>query len=142
MTSTDAQFLELWTLAIVEIARVFRVPPHMLFELGRATWGNAAEMGASFLRFTLDRWIKVWQGEIRLKLIAPEDRRTFYAEFLLDDLLRADLAARAEAYSKLIAARVLNPNEARARENLPPYDGGNAFLNPNVQSGRKGGDNA
>lgn len=132
MTSTDAQFLELWTLAIVEIARVFRVPPHMLFELGRATWGNASEMGASFLRFTLDRWIKVWQGEIRLKLIAPEDRQTFYAEFLLDDLLRADLAARAEAYAKLIAARVLNPNEARARENLAPYDGGNEFANPNT----------
>lgn len=134
MTSTDAQFLELWTLAIVEIARVFRVPPHMVFELGRATWGNASEMGASFLRFTLDRWIKVWQGEIRLKLIAPQDRQTFYAEFLLDDLLRADLAARAEAYAKLIAARVLNPNEARARENLPPYEGGNEFINPNTTS--------
>lgn len=134
MTSTDAQFLELWTLAIVEIARVYRVPPHMIFELGRATWGNASEMGASFLRFTLDRWIKVWQGEIRLKLIAPQDRQTFYAEFLLDDLLRADLAARAEAYAKLIAARVLNPNEARARENLPPYEGGNEFINPNTTS--------
>jgi HK97 family phage portal protein len=132
MTSTDAQFLELWTLAVVEIARVFRVPPHMLFELGRATWGNAGEMGASFLRFTLDRWLKVWQGEIRLKLIDPEDRATFYAEFLLDDLLRTDLTARADAYGKLIAARVLNPNEVRAMENRAPYEGGDEFLNPNT----------
>lgn len=135
MTSTDAQFLELWTLAINEIARAFRVPPHLIFELGRATWGNAGEMGAGFLRFTLDRWLKTWQGEIRLKLISPEDRPRFYAEFLTDDLLRTDLAARATAYSQLIAARVLNPNEVRAMENRAPYEGGDQFLNPNTTAG-------
>lgn len=132
LTSADAQTLELWQHSINEIARVFRVPPHMIFELGRATWGNAGEMGATFLRFTLDRWLKVWEGEIRLKLIAPEDRATFYPEFLTDALLRADLPARADAYGKLIASRVLNPNEARARENLPPYEGDNEFANPHI----------
>lgn len=135
LNSVDAQFQQLWQHSILEIARVFRVPPHLIFELGRATWGNAAEMGAAFLRFTLDRWLKTWQGEIRLKLIAPEDRARFYAEFLVDDLLRADLAARADAYGKLIAARVLNPNEVRAMENRAPYEGGNAFLNPNTTAG-------
>lgn len=134
-SSTDAQFLELWQHSINEIARIFRVPPHMLFELGRATWGNAAEMGAAFLRFTLDRWLKAWQGEIRLKLIAPDDRARFYAEFLTDDLLRTDLAARADAYGKLIAARVLNPNEVRAMENRAPYAGGDKFQNPNTTAG-------
>lgn len=129
---TDSQTLQLWQHSINEIARVFRVPPHMLFELGRATWGNAAEMGATFLRFTLDRWLKAWQGEIRLKLIAADDRSRFYAEFLVDDLLRSDLAARADAYGKLIAARVLNPNEVRAMENRAPYVGGDVFANPNV----------
>lgn len=135
LNSVDAQFQQLWQHSILEICRVFRVPPHMVFELGRATWGNAAEMGATFLRFTLDRWLKAWQGEVRLKLIAPEDRGTFYAEFLTDDLLRTDLAARATAYSTLIAARVLNPNEVRAMENRAPYEGGNAFLNPNTTAG-------
>lgn len=134
LNSVDSQTLELWQHSILEICRVFRVPPHMVFELGRATWGNAAEMGAAFLRFTLDRWIKAWQGEIRLKLIQPDDRARFYAEFLTDDLLRTDLAARATAYSTLIAARVLNPNEVRAMENRAPYDGGEAFVNPNTTS--------
>lgn len=134
-SSADAQFLEIWQHSINEIARIFRVPPHLLFEYGRATWGNAAEMGATFLRFTLDRWLKAWQGEIRLKLIAPEDRPRFYAEFLVDDMLRSDLAARAEAYGKLIAARVLNPNEVRAMENRAPYAGGEQFLNPNTTAG-------
>lgn len=135
LNSVDAQFQQLWQHSILEICRVFRVPPHLVFELGRATWGNAAEMGASFLRFTLMRWIKVWEGEIRLKLIGPDDRASFYPEFLVDDLLRADLAARADAYGKLISARVLNPNEVRAMENRAPYDGGNVFLNPNTTAG-------
>lgn len=132
LSSADAQTLELWTFSVNEIARAFGVPPHLLFELGRATWGNAGEMGASFLRFTLARWLTALEGELALKLIAPEERDRFTIEFDTDLLLRADLAARADAYGKLIAARVINPNEARAWENLPPYEGGNVFLNPNT----------
>ncbi|WP_332712651.1 phage portal protein [Pelagibacterium mangrovi] len=135
LNSVDAQFLQIWERSTLEICRVFRVPPHLVFELGRATWGNASEMGASFLRFTLTRWLKAWEGEIRLKLIASEDRDRVYAEFLVDDLLRSDLGARADAYGKLIAARVLNPNEARAMENRGPYEGGDRFENPNTTTG-------
>jgi len=135
-SSADSQFLELRRYAVDEIARAFGVPPHLLFEMGRATWGNSAELGSTFVTFTLMRWIKAWQGEIALKLIDEGDRDTIYAEFLVDDLLKADIAARATAYSKLIAARVLNPNEARARENLPPYDGGEVFANPNTSSNK------
>ncbi|WP_126978547.1 phage portal protein [Frigidibacter oleivorans] len=138
-SSVDAQFLEIWGHAVTEIARVFRVPPHLLFDLGRATWGNASEMGATFLRFTLDRWLKCWTGEIRLKLLLPDERQTVYTEFLVDDLLRSDLSARAAAYSQLIAARVLNPNEVRQMENRAPYDGGDAFLNPHTTTAAQGG---
>ncbi len=130
--STDAQFIELWTLAIIEIARVFRVPPSLIFELGRATWSNSAEMGSSFLRFTISRWLRTWEGEISLKLIGRENADRYHVEFDTDDLLRADLAARANAYSLLIASRVYCPNDARRLENLPPYDGGDKFENPNT----------
>lgn len=135
-SSVDSQFTELRRFAIDEIARVFRVPPHMLFELGRATWGNAEEMGATFVTYTLQRWLRAWQGEVRLKLFEAEERDTFFAEFLVDDLLRADISARAVAYSSLISSRVLSPNEVRAMENRPPYEGGDEFLNPNTTSGR------
>jgi HK97 family phage portal protein len=111
------------------------VPPHLLYEMGRATWGNSAELGSNFVTFSLMRWLKAWQGEIRLKLFNEQEREDFYAEFLVDDLLKADIAARATAYSQLIAARVLNPNEARARENLPPYAGGEVFANPHTTTG-------
>lgn len=132
LTSTDAQFLELRTFAVQEIARVFRVPPHLLMELGRATWSNSAEMNRAFVDYSLRRWIAAWEGEVRLKLITPDERATLCAEFDLDDLLRADLGQRADAYQKLVAARVLNPNEVRALENRPPYAGGERFENPNT----------
>lgn len=132
LSSVEAQTLELWGFAVLQIARTFRVPPHLIFDLSRATWANAGEMGSTFLRFSLMRWVKAWQGEINLKLVNPEDRGAVYAEFLLDDLLRSDLSARATAYSQMIAARILNPNEVRAMENRAPYAGGEVFQNPNV----------
>jgi HK97 family phage portal protein len=134
-TSVDAQFLELRKFAIEEIARVFRIPPVFLMEYGRATWSNSEQMGRQFLTFTLMPWVKRWEGEIRLKLFTPEERNTFFSEFLIDDLQRADFATRMEGYAKAIAARILNPNEARAAENRAPYAGGDKFENPNTTAG-------
>lgn len=61
MTSTDSQFLEHRLEQVREIARVFGVPPHMLFELSRATWSNAEQMGATFLQLCLRPWLDRWQ---------------------------------------------------------------------------------
>lgn len=134
LNSVDAQFLELWQFHVLEVARAFRVPPHMLFDLGRATWSNLEDMGREFLQFALLNWLKTWAAAYRRTLIAPEDRDSVYVEALVDDLLQADFSTRAEGYAKLIAARVLNPNEVRAMENRPPYAGGDAFSNPNTSS--------
>ncbi|MBS0250708.1 MAG: phage portal protein [Proteobacteria bacterium] len=133
-TSTDAQTLELWERSALEICRIFGVPPSLVFELGRATWGNASAMADAFLRFCLSRWLQIWTSELALKLLDPSEFATHYFAFDTDQLLAADLAARADAYQKLIASRVLNPNECRAREDLAPYDGGNKFENPNTSS--------
>lgn len=133
-TSVDSQFLELRRFSVTEIARLFRVPPHMLFDLERGTWANTSEMGAEFLTYSLRPWLARWENEVAMKLFSEAERDTYFAEFLADDLTRMDIAARADAYGKLIAARVLNPNEARARENLPPYAGGDVFVNPNTTS--------
>lgn len=135
LSPVDNQFLELRKFAIDEIARVYRVPPILLMEYGRATFDNSEEMGRQFVTYALMPWIKRWEAEIRIKLIPAEDRDSIFAEFLTDDLLRADLEKRAEAYSKLIAARVLNPNEVRALENRPPYVGGDVYSNPNTSTG-------
>lgn len=131
-SSVDSQYVELRMYQVQEIARAFRVPPHMLYDMGRATWSNVGDMGAEFLRYTLLPWLETWQGAVARALFTPEERGEYLAEFMVDDLLRADITARAGAYSTLIAARVISPNEARAMENRAPYSGGEIFANPNV----------
>lgn len=132
LNSTDAQFLELRKFQILEIARAFRVPPSMLFELDRATWSNSEQMGFEFLTYTLEPWLQALEATLSRALFAPEERSTYRILFDRDDLTRASLTERATAISSLISARVLNPNEGRDWIDLAPYAGGNEFLNPNI----------
>ncbi|WP_234052691.1 MULTISPECIES: phage portal protein [unclassified Xanthobacter] len=139
LSSVDAQFVELRQGVILDIARAFRVPPQMLFDLSRATWSNAEQMGREFLTYTLEPWLRALEGALRRALFTPEERAAgLRITFDRDDLTRADIGARATAYSSLIASRVLNPNEARTWEGLPPYAGGDAFANPNTGANQAG----
>ena len=74
------------------------------------------------------------------RLLKPEERAKFYAEFLTDDLARADMAARYTAYSQAITNGILNPNEVRAMENRAPYEGGDEYRRP-MNTETPGGDN-
>lgn len=139
MTSVDGQFIELTGFQVLQVARAFRVPPQMLYDLTRATWSNAEQMGREFLTYTLEPWLRALEGALRRALFTPEERAAgLRILFDRDDLTRADIGARATAYSSLISARVLNPNEARAWEGLPPYAGGDAFANPNTGANQAG----
>lgn len=137
-SSVDAQFLELRKFQLLEIARAFRVPPSMLFELERATWSNSEQMGREFLTYCLEPWLKALEGTMRRALFSPEERATHAIRFDRDDLTRADLTARATAINSLVASRVLNPNEGRSWIDLPPYAGGEVFANPNTGSNQPG----
>jgi HK97 family phage portal protein len=130
MTSTDAQFIENRLEQINEIARIFGVPPHMLYQLERATWSNAEQMAASFLQLCLRPWLDKWQDAYATVLLTDEERDTFYFEFVIDDLQRADAAGRAEIFGKLVAMRAMTPNEVRAVMNLPALPGGDELANP------------
>lgn len=130
LTSVDAQFLEMRKFALGEIARLFRVPLHMLADLDRTTHSNAEQLGQQFLTMGLLPVLRSWQDAIAISLLTPEERKTFYPEFLVDDLARADLAARFTAYSQAIASGILCPNEARQMENRAPYAGGEVFMRP------------
>lgn len=135
LASTDAQFLENRKFQILEIARAFRVPPSMLFDHDRATWSNTEQMGREFLSYTLEPWLRATEGALRRALFTPEERAEFVIRFDRDDLTRADLATRATVINSLIASRTINPNEGREWLGLTPYEGGNAFVNPNISTG-------
>ncbi len=129
--SVDLQFAELRAFQLTEIARALGVPPTLIMDFGRATWGNSEQMAQSFLTFGILPRLKLWQGAIA-RLLTPEEQKDYYAEFIVDELVKADIAARFEAYSKAIAARILNPNEVREMENRAPYSGGDTYENPNT----------
>lgn len=127
--SVDLQFQEMRSFQLLEIARALRVPPTLLMEFGRATWGNSAEMSQSFLTYGIMPWLKLWQGAIA-RLLNSEEQAQYFAEFLVDDLVKADIAARYDAYAKAVTNGILNPNEVRSMENRAPYDGGDQFRLP------------
>jgi len=142
LNSTDSQFLENRRFQITEIARAFRVPPQMLFDLERATWSNAESMGREFLSYSLEPWLRALEGALTQALFSEDERETYRVHFDRDDLTRANLNDRATAINSLISSRVLNPNEGRAWLDLQPYEGGEEYANPNtggVQPERTGG---
>jgi HK97 family phage portal protein len=133
-SSVDLQFLELRRFVIQEIARAFKVPGTLIGELDRATWRNVEELARQFLQFTLLPWLEVWQAALTRVLLAPNERGGLFVEFLVDDLLRADLAARFAAYRNAVGGAWLTPNEARRLDNRPPVEGGDTLIRQAGQS--------
>lgn len=134
-SSTDAQFLENRKFQIEEIGRAFNIPAPMIGALDRATWSNSEQKGREFLSYTLEPWLLALEGALGRALLSDEERRSGHViRFDRDDLTRADLATRATTINSLISSRTINPNEGRHWIGLPPREGGNEFLNPNISA--------
>jgi len=130
LTSADAQTLELRRHQVAEVSRFWRVPLSLLNDLERVTHANAESLAQQFLTFCMLPVFRSITDAMAITLLTPEERETLYFEFTTDALVQADLAQRMAAYAQAIASGVLNPNEARARENLAGYAGGGTFMRP------------
>lgn len=131
----DLQLLELRRFQVEEIARAFRVPAVLINDLERATWRNVEELSSLFRSYCLLPWLEAWEGAIGRALFTADERREYFVEFVLDDLLRADIASRFQAYREAAGGAWLLPNEIRALENRPPVDGGDSLI---MQAGQGG----
>jgi hypothetical protein len=128
MTSKDAQFLEWGEFSVKDIARWFRVPPHMIGMLSEATFSNIEKQSIEFVVYTLMPWLTRWEQRISKDLIL--DSQTFFAEFLVAALLRGDTKERYEAYGHARQWGWLSVNDIRRFENLNPIAGGDIYLQP------------
>lgn len=137
MSLADTQFAENRLEQIREIARAFRVPPTMLFELSRGTWSNTEEMFRQFHKVTLKPWLKQWEWAYARVLLTPEERATHYVNFVTDDLLTTDGAARAASYGQYRSMGAMTANEVRAGLNLPSLQDGDKLENPYTTTGRE-----
>lgn len=126
----DAQFLETRKFQVTEIARIFRIPPHMLADLDRATFSNIEHQSIEFVMHTLRPWLVRWEQAISRDLLTAPERRTYFAEFLVDGLLRGDTQSRYQAYAVGRQNGWLSANDIRRLENMNPVDNGDIYLVP------------
>ena len=122
-TNQESQLAELWMQSLLAVCRIWRMPPHMVQELGRATWGNLASEMVSFEKFTIQPWLRRIEGAIDRDLL-PALGPDYFAEFLVEGLLRSDITTRFQAYEIAIRNRWMTPDEVRQKENLPPLPPG------------------
>ena len=120
----SAQFLETRKFEVTEIARLFRVPPHMIADLERSTFSNIEHQAIAFVVHTLRPWLVRWEQAINYKLFTPRERKEYFAEHLVDGLLRGDSKSRAEALATLRQNGIINADEWREIENMNPQEGG------------------
>lgn len=128
MPSEDATFLALRKMQRREVAAMYQVPPHMIADLeGGASFSSIEQMSLDFVVFTLGVWLVKWEQECTRKL---GDGRRYYAEFDTSSLLRAEVEKLGKYYTEARNAGWLSVNEIRRRQNLPPIEGGDTYLQP------------
>jgi HK97 family phage portal protein len=126
----EAQFLETRKFQVTEIARWYGIPPHLLYDLERSTFSNIEQQGIEFLTYSLRYWLKKWERAIKRSLLSKEERQRYYAEHVTDDLVRADIKTRYDAYNIAVAGGWLSVNDVRRKENEPPVGGGDEYRKP------------
>lgn len=119
----EAQFLETRKFQVVEMARIFRVPPHMIMDLDRATFSNIEEQSLNFVIYTLGPWLVRDEQRMTADLLSETEQQSLQIEYLVDGLLRGNIQGRYAAYQTAITNGFFTRNEVRELENKNPIDG-------------------
>ncbi len=127
----QAQFLETRKFQINEIARIFRVPPHMVGDLEKSSFSNIEQQSLEFVKYTLDPWVIRWEQSIQRTLLTPAEKKNLFVKFNVEGLLRGDYASRMNGYATARQNGWMSANDIRELENLdriPSEDGGDLYL--------------
>ena len=127
----QAQFLETRKFQINEIARIFRVPPHMVGDLEKSSFSNIEQQSLEFVKYTLDPWVIRWEQSIQRSLLSRDEKAVYFVKFNLEGLLRGDYQSRMNGYAIGRQNGWMSANDIRELENLdriPAEDGGDLYL--------------
>lgn len=130
MDNEKAQLIESRGFGILEICRLFKIPPHMIQHLDKATFSNIEHQGLQYVIYTLLPWIKRHEAAMMRDLLLADERNEYYIEFNISGLLRGDQKSRYEAYAIGRNWGWLSVNDIRRLENMPPIVGGDRYLTP------------
>ena len=130
MTAREAEILGTRRLLIEDVARMFRVPPHLIGHMDQMTRSNMETQGAEFLTYSLQPWLTRWEQRLDRSILTPADRRRgFFYRFETGALVRANLQERYTAYHQALQGW-MSPNEVRRLEDLPMVAGGDDVYRP------------
>jgi len=127
----QAQFLETRKFQINEIARIFRVPPHMVGDLEKSSFSNIEQQSLEFVKYTLDPWIVRWEQSLARSLLSDDEKKSYYFKFNLEGLLRGDYVSRTSGYATARQNGWMSANDIRELENMdriPVEQGGDLYL--------------
>lgn len=127
----QAQFLETRKFQINEIARIFRVPPHMVGDLEKSSFSNIEQQSLEFVKYTLDPWVIRWEQSIHRTLLTADEKKVYFVKFNVEGLLRGDYQSRMNGYATARQNGWMSANDIRELENLdriPAEDGGDLYL--------------
>jgi HK97 family phage portal protein len=127
----EAQFLETRKFQTEEICRIYRVPPHLVADLDKATFSNIEHQSISFVVHTIRPWLVRLEQAMNLQLLSEADRKRFFTEFNADGLLRGDYQSRMSGYATARQNGWMSANDIRRLENLnliPAEEGGDLYL--------------
>lgn len=127
----EAQFLETRKFQINEIARLYRVPPHMVGDLEKSSFSNIEQQSLEFVKYTLEPWVVRWEQAMSKALLLPAEKKTHFIKLNVDGLLRGDYESRMNGYATARQNGWMSANDIREMEDLNPIpdaDGGNLYL--------------
>ena len=127
----QAQFLETRKFQIDEIARIFRVPPHMVGDLEKSSFSNIEQQSLEFVKYTLEPWIIRWEQSLNRALLTEKEKPDYFVKFNVDGLLRGDYQSRMNGYAIARQNGWMSANDIRSLEQLdliPDELGGNLYL--------------
>ena len=127
----QAQFLETRKFQINEIARIFRVPPHMVGDLEKSSFSNIEQQSLEFVKYTLEPWLVRWEQTIQRTLFSEEEKKNYFVKFNVEGLLRGDYASRMNGYATARQNGWMSANDIRELENMdriPAEEGGDLYL--------------
>ena len=130
ISNESAQFLASRQWSISEIARWYRVPPHLIQDLSKSSFNNIEMQSMEFIQYTLTPLLKRFEQEFNSKVFKVNERNRFYVEFNVNGLLRGDAKTRADLYTKAIQWGWMSINEVRRKENLNAIPDGDEHLVP------------
>lgn len=127
----EAQFLETRKFQINEIARLYRIPPHMVGDLDKSSFSNIEQQSLEFVKYTLDPWVIRWEQSLQRSLLLPGEKGKYFIKLNVDGLLRGDYQSRMNGYAVGRQNGWFSANDIREMENMNPISdekGGNLYL--------------